>query len=200
MDFNNTLKIIKSVISPIENSPIKNKAFELLYTLELKINSISHDGRARQLEELIKRIDEANAGYIMQEGKTGKIFYPVIADMFIFELQTMKIIQEPFILALWERYRQIMQSEKSKEMFERLQEDEKRAVKYLLSCKTRGKQRHYLASLFSKELKIAYSGIKKLIEHLFYQTPKNAKLPKEPMKKLPEPITNPLQFSYPLVA
>ena len=171
-----------------------------MHNLEQKINCISYDGRARQLQELLNRIDEAKAGYIMQEEKTGKNFYPIIADMLIFELRTLEITQEPFIQALWDSYRQIIKSKKSKEMFERLQEEEKRAVRYLLFCKTRGKQRHYIASLFSKELKIAYNGVKKLIEHLFYQTPKNAKLPKEPMKTLPKPIFNPLQFSHSLAA
>ncbi|SFO96806.1 hypothetical protein [Hydrogenimonas thermophila] len=167
----------------------------MLDTLDKKINS-TKDGAYKPLKELLKWIDNANVGYIMQDEKTGKIFYPVIADMLYFELKTIAYIKEPFIEALWSRYYEILNSEKSKEIFNRLDETDKRAVIYLVNCKTIGKQRHYLASLFSRELKIEYKHIKKLIEHLFYPVPKNAKLPNEPMKEPPEPIINPLRYSF----
>ena len=197
---NHTVKIISSVIEPLNNSPIKDKALNLLQTIQTKINSISSDGRPRQLEELIKRIDNANVGYIMQDEKTGKIFYPIIADMFIFELRTIAYIKEPIIEALWSRYYEILNSEKSKEIFSRLDETDKRAVMYLIEYKTTGKQRHYLASLFSKELKIEYTHIKKLIEHLFYTVPKNAKLPNRPINTPLKPFIKPLTYSFKIVS
>lgn len=193
---NHTIKIIRTAIEPLDDSPIKDIALNLLRTLQTKINSISIDGRPRQLEELIKRIDNANAGYIMQDEKTGKIFYPVIADMFIFELNTIEYIikNEPIILPL---AKNIYSIKRKVEVLNELNNDKlKKAICYQAECSTDKRKKHYLASLFSKELKIEYKHIKKLIEHLFYQVANNAKLPNKPMNHLPEPFIEPLRYSF----
>ena len=191
MDFNNTIQIIEKAFQT-HDTPLKEKVLDMLQILYTKINSVSGDNRPRQLEELLKRIDEANVGIIKRDRETGKIFYPVIADMLLFELKTMEYV-ETYLPILKPLANNIFEIKRNLNSLDIINDEGKKAIFYRAKCNSTKKQKHYLASLFSKELKIDYRHIKKLIEHLFYQVPNNAKLPHEPMDALPEPLIDPLQ-------
>jgi len=146
------------------------------------------------LKQMIKLIREAKVNYIMKHKKTGKIFYPVIADLLIFDLLELDHLEKEkdFITALASIFYSI---KNNSSYYKELPEDKKRHIEFKKHLIDKMNIKHYVASLFSKELKIEYDYIRRLINYLFYWNTKDARTPKTPLNNLPQPPINPFRYS-----